>query len=865
MARQKSININIDDASLQQQTVTKPPSPPLLNGSVDLKSQMLQARRLSQEQHNQKNDSPPMQASIIGVGEGQQQQQMLPPMPSQLTTQQAGSILSRMVTAQNSVNGASVSVQPFRAVASMQDIRRSRNSLNTVPEILGSGIIPQQQRGGGMNQTFNLNNNRMGSQQQQIRMSSGMMQQMGGVANSGGQQQMNPLLKMMEERMAANKASGNSTTNIQQQEAQTRATPAPAPMSGQEKEALEASISKWGGMAQQASTGSSQAKMTMQSTTSAAADKGESSVQEHQHQLQRQTPPGGRVPLSPKQIDLLRELTSSQQNLLRNNVQQQATQNQLLQQQLLQQQQQQLLQQQQQVRGLTRNAVSLAEVDRLRRANQTIQLRQQLVMQERMNEQYNNSVGQYLQQRNIAASALAAGQAAMSQEDLNKFQADAMNKIKKKLSSGDLNSSSFRKRRSWDTHSHDDLASLSSRSPSLTSSTSSNKIHRSNSRTPVTGSMENLRIRSMTNFLVNSPSMRNQSFSNFSSGGSIQQLNNRLSASGFSMKNQSFSSASNLSQQQLVRGPTAGQSASSLASLQQQQQQQHPSTTLRRNNSSNNWIKSLCDQQTNNSSAGKAAAATTQEIQALKKMSSSNSINQVQAAITQQIVANTHQEGLVLNKPIQVQAEESLPPSTERSTPNNNTSETIIMSDLPDRIKYQNAKTDVVKPLDVVKDALSSSGSKCETKSSMDMDDSFFVKVTDMYGGDVVNAIRSNDVDALRKLHADGTKLQCGNRFGETLIHLACRRSSRELVSFLVKEADVSLYVRDDFGRTPMHDCCWRAEPDLELFDMLLDEAPELLMLSDKRGHTPLDYSRREHWALLVPFLKERVHKFKSV
>lgn len=846
MAQQQSININNNDvspASLQQQTVTKPPSPPLLNGSVDLKSQMLHARRLSQE-HNQKNDSPPMQASIIGVGEGQQQQQMLPPMPTQLTTQQAGSILSRMVTAQNSTTG--VSVQPFRA-----------SSLNTVPEILGSGIIPQQR--GGMNQTFNLNHNRMVGDSQQIRMTSGM-QQMGGVGNSGGQQQMNPLLKMMEERMAANKASGNSGS--QQQQAQTRATPVPAPMSNQEKEALEASISKWGGMAQQASTESSQAKTTMQHTST---DTGESSssVQE-QHQLQRQTPPGGRVPLSPKQIDLLRELTSSQQNLLRNNVQQQATQNQLLQQQLLQQQQQQLLQQQQQVRGLTRNAVSLAEVDRLRRANQTIQLRQQLVMQERMNEQYNNSVGQYLQQRNIAASALAAGQAAMSQEDLNKLQADAMNKIKKKLSSGDLNSSSFRKRRSWDAHSHDDdLASLSSRSPSLTSSTSSNKIHRSNSRTSVTGSMENLRIRSMTNFLVNSSSMRNQSFSNFSSGGSIQQLNNRLSASGFSMKNQSFSSTSNLSSQQLRRGPTAGQSASSLASL---QHQQHPSTTLRRNNSSNNWIKSLCDQQTNNSSAGKAAA-TTHEIQALKKMSSSNSINQVQAAITQQIVANTHQEGLVLNKPIQVQAEESLPPSTERSTTNNsnNTSETIIMSDLPDRIKYQNAKTDVVKPLDIVKDALSSSGAKCETKSSMDMDDSFFVKVTDMYGGDVVNAIRSNDVDALRKLHADGTKLQCGNRFGETLIHLACRRSSRELVSFLVKDADVSLYVRDDFGRTPMHDCCWRAEPDLELFDMLLDEAPELLMLSDKRGHTPLDYSRREHWALLVPFLKERAHKFKSV
>jgi len=85
------------------------------------------------------------------------------------------------------------------------------------------------------------------------------------------------------------------------------------------------------------------------------------------------------------------------------------------------------------------------------------------------------------------------------------------------------------------------------------------------------------------------------------------------------------------------------------------------------------------------------------------------------------------------------------------------------------------------------------------------------------------------------------------------------------LVSFLINEASVSLHMRDDFGRTPMHDCCWRAEPDLELFDMLLDKAPELLMLSDKRGHTPLDYSRREHWDILVPFLQERSAKLRSV
>jgi len=62
-----------------------------------------------------------------------------------------------------------------------------------------------------------------------------------------------------------------------------------------------------------------------------------------------------------------------------------------------------------------------------------------------------------------------------------------------------------------------------------------------------------------------------------------------------------------------------------------------------------------------------------------------------------------------------------------------------------------------------------------------------------------------------------GTNLQCANRFGESLIHMACRRSHRDVVSFLVNEAGVSLRVRDDYGRTPFHDACWRPELDLEL------------------------------------------------
>ena len=133
-------------------------------------------------------------------------------------------------------------------------------------------------------------------------------------------------------------------------------------------------------------------------------------------------------------------------------------------------------------------------------------------------------------------------------------------------------------------------------------------------------------------------------------------------------------------------------------------------------------------------------------------------------------------------------------------------SEKIIMSDMPDRIKYQNAKADV-KPMDVVKQALERRGfTSTETKSAFDMPNDFFVQNSETKYQEMVDAIRSNDVDALRKLHSDGTNLQCANKFGESLIHLACRRSHRDVVSFLIDEAGVSLRVRDDFGRTPFHD-----------------------------------------------------------
>ena len=38
---------------------------------------------------------------------------------------------------------------------------------------------------------------------------------------------------------------------------------------------------------------------------------------------------------------------------------------------------------------------------------------------------------------------------------------------------------------------------------------------------------------------------------------------------------------------------------------------------------------------------------------------------------------------------------------------------------------------------------------------------------------------------------------------------------------------------------------------------LLIRSAPELLLSKDKRGHSPFDYARREHWPNWVAFLNE--------
>jgi ankyrin repeat protein len=121
-------------------------------------------------------------------------------------------------------------------------------------------------------------------------------------------------------------------------------------------------------------------------------------------------------------------------------------------------------------------------------------------------------------------------------------------------------------------------------------------------------------------------------------------------------------------------------------------------------------------------------------------------------------------------------------------------------------------------------------------------------------------AVRNTDINELRRLHAAGVSFDCCNRYGESLISMVCRRGNAEIAKFLVKEANVSLFICDDFGRTVLHDACWTVEPAFELMELLLEEVPDFIFVRDVRGHTPFDYLRKEHWQEWTSFLQDRKH-----
>merc|ERR1712008_452694 len=150
-----------------------------------------------------------------------------------------------------------------------------------------------------------------------------------------------------------------------------------------------------------------------------------------------------------------------------------------------------------------------------------------------------------------------------------------------------------------------------------------------------------------------------------------------------------------------------------------------------------------------------------------------------------------------------------------------------------------------------------------ETRKASSLPKSFFAEISNQqissYDTTIVAAVRENALGELKRMHSNGRDLSCCNRFGESLLHMACRRGYTNIVSYLIKEAGVNVRISDDCGRTPFHDACWNHQPVNDILDALIEhDGPCLLFVTDKRGSTPFQYARREHWGLWRDFLYER-------
>lgn len=166
-----------------------------------------------------------------------------------------------------------------------------------------------------------------------------------------------------------------------------------------------------------------------------------------------------------------------------------------------------------------------------------------------------------------------------------------------------------------------------------------------------------------------------------------------------------------------------------------------------------------------------------------------------------------------------------------------------------------------IKASDYVKSAFKANGFALDAVRE-DAEPLFHRPTKEMLAGykpEILDAIRKNDIGRVKQLHKTGVLTGNGcNKFGESTLHLACRRGHKDIANYLLDDVNVDINVRDDYNRTPLHDACWTAEPEFELVDMLLRKAPHQLVMEDVRGFTPFDYIRADTNGKWLRFLWER-------
>jgi hypothetical protein len=122
------------------------------------------------------------------------------------------------------------------------------------------------------------------------------------------------------------------------------------------------------------------------------------------------------------------------------------------------------------------------------------------------------------------------------------------------------------------------------------------------------------------------------------------------------------------------------------------------------------------------------------------------------------------------------------------------------------------------------------------------------------YGMKFIEVVRTSNEFLLKKLLDAGLSPNPCNSFGESILHMICRRGDHKLLKIFL-DYGCSVQISDDFGRTPLHDACWTSNPCFQTVETLLNKDRWLLHIVDCRGSTPLNYVKKDNWQQWKQFL----------
>jgi Ankyrin repeats (3 copies) len=125
----------------------------------------------------------------------------------------------------------------------------------------------------------------------------------------------------------------------------------------------------------------------------------------------------------------------------------------------------------------------------------------------------------------------------------------------------------------------------------------------------------------------------------------------------------------------------------------------------------------------------------------------------------------------------------------------------------------------------------------------------------------LIGIVKESDATNLDDILKAGISPNPCNTYGESLVHMICRRGDEKLLQVMIQNG-CNVQVADDYGRTPLHDACWAANPAFDTVEMLLERDLTLLQMTDCRGFLPLSYVRKDDWPAWIDFLDRKKHLY---